>query len=65
MRFYLNSEIDNDTAIKFDEKTEEYKNLINDLQELIFNKKQLLNEHILEQIEREERFTIFLFEDMS
>jgi hypothetical protein len=65
MRFYLNVEIDNDSAKRFDEKTDDYKNQMYDLQEIIQNKRKLLDESLKNQISKEEQFSRFLLQDLT
>jgi hypothetical protein len=64
MKFYLNVEIDSESAKRFDEKMDDYKNEMYDLQDFINPKRKLLDENLKSIVQKEELFTKFLLQDL-
>ena len=65
MKFYLNSEIDSESAKRFDEKMDDYKNEMYNLQEFINPKRRLLDEDLKALVQKEEQFSKFLLQDLA
>lgn len=65
MKFYLNAEIDSESAKRFDEKMDDYKNEMYDLQEFINPKRRLLDENLKGMVQKEEQFSKFLLQDLA